>query len=274
MLSPLVKLHLFRTFVCPVLRSGLSSFALRVQQMSPISVFHRKILKSFLHLSKSAPTPAIHFLLGELPMEGKLHRDMLSLFFGVWCNTDTKIHQIIKYLLSSSSENSRTWVINLRHICQMYNLEDPSSCLDRPAPSHSVFKERVITKITAFHENELRRKAVNNQYMKYLNINLSGLRGKPHPCLAGIVTTEEVKKLRPHLKFLSGDYLTYQKKFDQTSLGSPICRLCHQEGETISHIVASCSAYRKRSEFLEQLEAICSTSVNFDRSEIFSNSSP
>ena len=145
------------------MRFGLSSFALRTLQMSPISVFHRKRLKSFLPLSKSAPNPAIHFLLGELPIEGKTHRDMFSLFFGVWCNPGTKIHQIIKYLLSSSSENSRTWVINMRHICQMYNIEDPSSCLERPAPSHSMYIETVIMKITAFHENEVRRKAVNNE---------------------------------------------------------------------------------------------------------------
>ena len=94
MISPSVKIHLFRTFTCPILRSGLYSFALRTEQMAPLSVFHRKVLKAFLNLSKSAPTPAIHFMLGELPMEGKIHRDMFSLFFGVWCNPDTQISSI------------------------------------------------------------------------------------------------------------------------------------------------------------------------------------
>jgi hypothetical protein len=56
-------------------------------------------------------------------MEGKVHRDMFSLFYGVWSNPDTKIYQIVKYLLATSPENSTTWAINLRHICQMYNLE-------------------------------------------------------------------------------------------------------------------------------------------------------
>ena len=94
MMSPIVKMHLFRTFTCPRMRSGLSSFALRSQQMSPLSVFVRKILKVFLHLSQTAPTPVIHFILGELPMEGKTHRDMFSPFFSVWSNPDTKIYEI------------------------------------------------------------------------------------------------------------------------------------------------------------------------------------
>ena len=41
LLGPLVKIHLFRTFTCPITRSGLSSFALRTNQMSPLSLFHR-----------------------------------------------------------------------------------------------------------------------------------------------------------------------------------------------------------------------------------------
>ena len=125
MMSPKVKIHLFRTFTCPRIRSGLSSFALRSPQISPLSIFRRKILKAFLHLSKTAPTPAIHFIFGELPIDGKIHRDMFSLFYSVWCNPDTKIYQIVKYLLSTSPENSRTWVTNLRHISRMYSLEDP-----------------------------------------------------------------------------------------------------------------------------------------------------
>ena len=42
-------------------------------QLLPIPVFHRKIMKSVLSLRKTAPTPAIHFILGELHMEGNTH---------------------------------------------------------------------------------------------------------------------------------------------------------------------------------------------------------
>ena len=75
-LSPVVKLHIFRTYTCPVLRSGLSSFSLRSSQLESLSLFQRKTLKSILKLSITAPTPAVHFLTGELPIEGKIHRDI------------------------------------------------------------------------------------------------------------------------------------------------------------------------------------------------------
>ena len=112
-------------------RSCLSSFALRTHQLSPLALFHRKCLQGFLNLSKTAPTTVIHFLLGELPMEGKIHCDMFAIFFGVWSNPDTKKYQIVKYILSHSTENITTWAINFRHICRMYNLEDALSYLTR-----------------------------------------------------------------------------------------------------------------------------------------------
>ena len=80
LLSPVLKMHLFRTYTCPIIRSGLSSFSLIKNQLKTKAIFHRKILKAFFNLSKTAATPAIHFVLGELPMEGKIHRDIFSLF--------------------------------------------------------------------------------------------------------------------------------------------------------------------------------------------------
>ena len=191
-LGPLVQIHLFRTYTCPILRAGLSSFALRPSQMSPLALFHRKCLKGFLHLSKSAPTPAIHFLLGELPMEAKIHRDMFSLFYSVWKNPDTKIYQIIKIILSEAEDNSSTWAINFWHICKQYYFENPLNCLQRDPPAKSAFKENVRLKISQFHEKELKEQALSNSKMLYFNVNLFSLRGRHHPCLKNIITVEDV----------------------------------------------------------------------------------
>ena len=69
LMSPLVKIHLFKTFVCPILRSGLSSFSLKTTNLYPLTIFHRKTLRGILNLSKSSNITALHFLLGELPVE-------------------------------------------------------------------------------------------------------------------------------------------------------------------------------------------------------------
>ena len=124
LLSPLVKIHLFRTFTCPIILSGMSSFAFRTTTLQPLAIFHRKTLRGILHLSKSSNIPALHFMLGELPLEGKIHRDVFSLFFSVWSNPQTKIYQIVKYLLENSSENSRTWSVHIRYLSKKYGLAD------------------------------------------------------------------------------------------------------------------------------------------------------
>ena len=95
LISPAVKIHLFRTYTCPIIQNGLSSFSLRTNMIEPLAVFHRKTLKGILNLSKYASTQAIHFLLGELPIEGKIHRDVFSLFYSIWRNPNSKLFSIV-----------------------------------------------------------------------------------------------------------------------------------------------------------------------------------
>ena len=54
LLSPTVKYHLFKTYTSPIIRSGLASFSLRFETLKPIIIFHRKILRGILSLSKNS----------------------------------------------------------------------------------------------------------------------------------------------------------------------------------------------------------------------------
>ena len=86
--------------------------------------------------------------------------------------------------------------------------------------------------------------------MSFLNIQLSGLSGRHHPALSGIKTTRDVQRLRPHIKMLSGDYLTYSRiAQDNKGVGDPSCRICRTSQpvsvalvppDTVLHILTEC----------------------------------
>ena len=67
LLSPLVQLHLWRICCLPVLMSGLPALPIQPAQIKSFQLFHNKIIRGVLKLCKSSPTPALHFLLRELP---------------------------------------------------------------------------------------------------------------------------------------------------------------------------------------------------------------
>ena len=263
LLSPPVKLHLYRTFIRPIILSGLASFAIRPNQIEPLAVFTRKVIKSVLQVNKTASTSGIHFLCGELPIEGWLHRNTYSLFYSLWSNPDTRIHDIVKYLLQSVCDNSRTWSQHLKNLSHMYGIDDPSQCLSRDPPSRSQFKEYIETKITSFHENELRTSAKNSSSLKYFNVSLLGLRGRPHPILCNVTHSVEVMKMRVHVKFLIGNYFTYQMKSQQSG-GSPQCRLCLSGNEEdYIHLLVQCYSLKTiRDTFLSDLSLLCKKTRN------------
>ena len=91
------------------------------------------------------------------------------------------------------------------------------------------------------------------------------------------MTPLDVKKSRPHLKMLLGDYLTYETraerynrnktgiKPDMTGPGSPRCRQdnCDSNFESLSHIIAFCPAYSDiRKRIQSEYSHACSLTYN------------
>ena len=252
-LSPTVQAHLWQVYCQPILRSGLAALPIRPAHMEPLKMFQHSVLRGFLKLSKSSPVPAMFFLLGELPIEGRLHLDVMSLFWTIWDNSETTVKQVIKYILMMSTEKSLTWSVHLRLIFRKYNLPDPLSLLESEVWPKLKWKELTKTRVQAYHEQLLREKARQNSKMEYLNVELTGLTGRSHPILSGVNTAREVEKLRPAVKMLAGDYLTFARlSKDSGGEVSPHCRLCEGDPglqplsrdscDTIEHVLCQCLA--------------------------------
>ena len=199
--------------------------------MESLSIYHRKILKGILHVSKQCPSPAIYFALAEAPIEETIHREVFSFFFNIWINPQTKLFKIISNIWENICESSKTWCLYLRKLCLQYGIEDPSILLKKKPPPKNEFKRDIETRILSFHERELRKRAAEIRRMKYFNCSLLGLSAECHPSIKGIYSTNEVKRSRIHIKMLLGDLYTYEVKSQQLG-GSPHCRNCEKQNKT------------------------------------------
>ena len=113
--------------------------------------------------------------------------------------------------------------------------------------------------------------------MRFLNVNIKGLNGLVHPALYNVKTTSSVRKMRPHIKMLCGDYYTYQLKAKYQG-GSPNCKLCkispeqNDNIENIEHILTQCSAYSDiRQRIFLKMKHLCDQIPTVDFEELLSN---
>ena len=140
--------------------------------------------------------------------------------------------------------NSTTWSNHVSLICQQYGLPSPRHLLQSAPWTKNTWSSFIKTKIISWHENHLRNLSVTNSKMSFLNTQLLGLSGHPHPALRDIYSTQDVKKLRMHVKFLTCDVQSYVFSDNHGS-----CSLCSAEAD-IAHLLTSCPATKEVKERL------------------------
>ena len=141
-----------------------------------------------------------------------------------------------------TGDTSTTWSAHLRLLCRKYKIPDPLYLMEQePLWSRERWKTLTKTNVIIEHERDLRAKAKPNSKMTYLNVQTCSLSGTLHPALQHLLTTQDAKKVRYHIKFLCGDFLTGERLgLDQGV--NPQCPLCPAPVETASHILVQCRA--------------------------------
>ena len=173
--------------------------------------------------------------------------DILSLFWNIWSNPQTKSFQVLQYLLAMAPATSLTWAAHVRIIFQLYKLPDPLVLLNSPLWSKEIWKNHFKILVLSHHEANLRRRALQNYKLKYFNVQTIGLMSKAHPILSWVMTTQDVVIVRPHIKMLAGDYLCGAHLSHDRGL-DPQCKLCKSlsgsqaSPEDIEHLLLKCRA--------------------------------
>ena len=195
--------------------------------------------------------------------------DVFSLFYNIWINPQTEIFKLVQYLLKYSNEKSHTWCRYIRKLACMYEIRDPLDAIADTPQSKREYSAYISTKITVYHERQLREASKGNSKMVYLNIQLKGLNGQIHSSLKGISSSNKAIRSRAHIKMLCNDLQTQEEKTKHQG-GSPYCLLCSKPKsniENLCHIIAKCDCYNDiRQRIIHQIEIICATAatkINF-----------
>ena len=166
--------------------------------------------------------------------------DIFTLFFTICQNPETTVNKLVCYLLKMTDNSSTTWSAHVRLLSRKYNTPDPLLVIQQPSSfTKESWRTLIHTKVRAYHERELREQASRNSRMRFLNVQTTGLTGRSHVALQGIITTRDVAKLRSQLKLLCCDLVTGETLGRQQG-GDSSCKLCLAPLESTEHLVTTC----------------------------------
>ena len=172
-----IKVH--NTFALPVLLSGVASLTLNTAELLVLDKHFKETLRSIMKLPDKTPDPVIYFLAGTLPIKAHIHRKQLSIFGMISRLPNNVLHKIATNVLSTAPDNSKSWFIRIRLLCNQYSLPSPLTILLDP-PTKETFNKLVKSRILDYWETSLRAEAATKSSLIYFKPAFMSL-NNPHP---------------------------------------------------------------------------------------------
>ena len=185
---------------------------------------------------------------GTLPITAHIHKKQLSIF-GMICRLpDSILYNLAKKILMSEPDKSKSWFIQIRHLCSKYNLPSPLSLLSNP-PSKSSFKSLVTLRVLDFWQAKLRADSSSKSSLSYFNPSYMSL-SSPHPLwLTCSSNSFEVNKATIQATFVSGRYISdFRARHWNLDNPNGYCLLCPglQHLGTLQHLLLDCAALNEK----------------------------
>jgi hypothetical protein len=239
-ISPAISKSIWTLHILPRLVHGLEICKITDKEVAPAEIFCRDICKQLLGLPRTAPTPAVYFLFGILPVQAEIHRRAINLFHSIASKPTSREHHIALRQLTHKSLNSNSWFTYIHNILRIYNLPSAHEILANPLGKAN-WKYLVKNTIVTHWETSLRKETMAYKSLKYLS--LASMVGAQTPAVwtSASHSVFETAKAAVKCKLLAGTYplQNTHRKFNQHAVDST-CLLCETGEEDVIHFLTSC----------------------------------
>lgn len=240
-LDPVTSIHLYKTYVLPVLLYGMELLVPKGSCLERLELFQKKFLKRILSLPPNTADVAVYLLSGLLPVEARIHLKVL-IFFNNICNQseDSIEKRLARRQCAVKSNKSNSWFIEVKRILWTYDFDDIETYLDNPVEKFS-WKSSVNTAIFSYWSEKLQTLKSLYGSLIYMNSDFVRL-GKLHPVLQNSSgSARENTRFPVKLKIITGSYIlqTNRAKFNGNEISST-CLLCGTDAETVEHFILIC----------------------------------
>ena len=234
--------HLYKTYVSPVLLYGLELLLPTTTHMLKLETFQRKFIKEVLQLPDTTANAAVYMITGLLPVEAQIHIKALTLLHNIGQQSEQSIEkQILFRQLNVKSVKSNSWFIEVERILWKYELGTLSEiCAE--VPSKFKWKTMIHKQVNKYWSCNIGESAKLYKTLRFMKFD-SYNPGSVMPVLRVEYSARESYRLQTKLRLLTGTYTlqTTRKNFNQFDIDTT-CQLCGEESETESHFVLECSS--------------------------------
>ena len=211
--NPAASLRVHQLYGLPVQLSGLAALVLGKAELDALDHHHKVTLERLLRLYPRTPALVVYLVAGSLPARGHLHCRQLGLLGMVSRQGPGAIlHRIATFILSDQAVSASTppqhlWFLQIRGLCEQYELPHPLQVLAAP-PSKGSWKRQVDHQVQKYWLHQIRVQAANLPSLSHMRTTHMSI-SSTSPLLTLCKTSQhEVRKLTVQLRMLSGRYRT------------------------------------------------------------------
>ena len=149
------KAHIWNTFVVPRILYGLEVSMISQKDVKKLEQFQNKCLKQLQHLPDRTANVACNALMGIIPMEIQIHKNILNLFIGILHSPNSVEYRIAMRQLATKSIEEASFFSNVRKILMKYDLHTAYSLIIN-TPDKRNWKKMLKESVNLYVEKKLK----------------------------------------------------------------------------------------------------------------------